>query len=130
MVSRGNGGKTPILFSTLGGGDPVFVEMQVVGAAFDADLVTDPTDAAQVAAAIGSDLEIIVEWMSKFGTIIGVAVDGNYLELMFGYGSSLTAFDDTLTNDLIVAPLLAETGFNATVTIADSIRSYQFATPT
>lgn len=129
-VARGNGGRTPILFSTLGGGDPIFVEMQVVGANFPADLVTDPTDPAQAAAAIGSDLEILVEFMSDYGTVIGIAIDSNYCELMYGYGCDFRGDDAQAVLEAALARLLSETGLNATVTVSRSIRSFPFATPT
>lgn len=128
-VARGNGGKTPILFSSLGGGDPVFAQFQVVGANFAADLVTDPTDPTQAAAAIGSDLEVLTEFMSDYGTILGIAIDSNYCEIMYGHNCHFRGDDAQAVLTAAVADLLSETGLNATVIVSRSIRAYQFATP-
>ena len=91
-LARGSGGKTKIIGGTLAGGDPIFVEVRLApGIDFSADLVADPSNPADVAAAIGSDLEIVTEVVSQYGNILALAVESSYAEFIMDYG---TAFID------------------------------------
>ena len=90
MVSRAaNSGKYSLVWGNIHG-KPLFVEMIVTGKDFNVDLVADPFDPSDVAAAIGSDLELAAELMSEYGTILGLAVDGTYAEFIMASGSSFS----------------------------------------
>lgn len=111
-VQRGNGGKIPLLVSTIAGGDPIFVRVTVTGKTFISDLVTDPTDPAQAAAAIGSDLELLTEFMSNYGTIIGIELDSQTAaNFIMGYGNS---FNDPATSQDVFDKLTDDFGWTVT----------------
>ena len=106
MVTQGNGGK---IYPAQSGFTPeplIFVEVVVTGFDFDADLVADPTNSVDTLAAVGSNLEILTEYISTFGTIIAITVDGTAFKAIVDYSSAFsepetcqTVFD-YLTNEL------------------------------
>ena len=120
-VARGNGGKIKLVTRS-GYNTPIFVELRF-GAPhnFSADLVADPSDPAQRAAAVNSELEQVVEHIQQYGTILCCAPDGGYLDVMFDYN---TAFTDPATSQA-VWDYFDDNGWNIIHVIASEF-AYQY----
>jgi len=98
MATQGNGGK---IYPAQSGFTPeplIFVEVNAAPPGqFNADLVADPNNPADRIAAVGSGLERLINYMSTFGTILGMATSsGIYLELIFDYGSAFSEVESYL----------------------------------
>ena len=88
MVTQYSGGRFPLIGGTLGSGDPIFLTIRLTGKDFPSDLVANPNDPLDVAAAIGSDTEVIAEVISGYGSILGLALDDDYWECILDYNSA------------------------------------------
>lgn len=121
VVARGNGGKYTI-GTAIDGEELIFTEVIVTGMNFNADLVADPSNPADVAAAIGSDLEQLAEMVAEYGTILGMAVDGTYAEFITSHGSQ---FADPAISQLLFDRLVDEKGWTPT-TVYTSYMAYPY----
>lgn len=127
MVDRkANSNRFNLQYSNLNG--PIlFLEVQVLGANFVNDLVADPSDPADVAAAIGSDLERITELVMDYGSVLGLAVLGTQLVgYIMAYDSG---FSEVATAQSLYDRCVDELGFTGYVYVSESGAADNFAIP-
>jgi hypothetical protein len=127
MVTRNNNSGTFDLQYSSIHGPLLFLEVRVTSSNFESDLVADPSNPADAAAAIGSDLEVLTETVMDYGTIIGLAVDGTYAEFIMTYDSGFT--DPAVAQELFDR-LVDDHGFTVTnVFVTEAAQEYPFGTP-
>lgn len=129
-VARGNSGNIFARGGPLANGKPTFVEIRVNGKNFNADLVADPNNPADVAGAIGSDLERISELVSQYGTIIAVTLEGPFVNYIMDYDTAFT--DPAVAQELfdrIVDELGIVMGAPSHVNVSEYFDLFPFGTP-
>ena len=114
MVTQNNGGKYRL--GTFWQRPVRYLDVVGTGVNFRSDLVADPNNPADIAAAIDSDLELILKDISAYATLLGFSVTSTTgVTVIVGAGS--VAFDDAAVRASIVAN-------NANISSLDSYEAF------